>query len=598
MTEPTDTSRDTEASGFAASWALYKRLLAYLKPQLPAVFTSLLGFLIFAATTPLAAAWLGWTIDAIENNDLDWRVYSPLLCIAIALIRGVGGFLGGYSIAHVANYLIHRMRRQIMRHTLDLPVSFFDRTEPGRLISKVTYDVNQITGAVTNAVTVVLREGLTVIGLLAALFYVDWQLSLAFLVIAPVVAKTVSIASRYFRRYSTQMQNSMGEVTQIINESIRGHHVVRTFNAKDSVNANFDAASERNRSQNMKMAGAELVSTPLIQLLVSMAIAALIWFLMAPEFMRDRSSGDFVTFLTMAATLAKPIRQLSQINAVIQRGLSAASSLFALLDEPAEKDTGSKILAREVGRIEFDKVRFAYASEGLGYDEIDHAVDDVSFAVEPGQTIALVGKSGSGKTTLVSLLPRFYDCTGGAIRIAGVPLQDYSLASLRHRIAVVSQKVVLFSGTILDNIAYGQEGDVDREAAIEAARNAHALEFIDQLPQGIDTLLSDDAGMLSGGQRQRIAIARALYDDAPILVLDEATSALDSESEQHIQEALSTLMRGRTTFVIAHRLSTVESADKILVMQDGKVIESGSHRELLDKDGHYAGLHRIQFAGS
>lgn len=594
----TQTPRQSEVKGFAASWALYRRLLAYLKPQLPAVFAGLLGFLIFAATTPLAAAWLGWTIDAIENKDLDWRVYSPLLCIAIALIRGVGGFLGGYSIAHVANYLIHRLRRQIMHHTLNLPVSFFDRTEPGRLISKVTYDVNQITGAVTNAVTVVLREGLTVIGLLAALFYVDWQLSLAFLVIAPVVAKTVSIASRYFRRYSTQMQDSMGEVTQIINESIRGHHVVRTFNAQDSVNASFDAASERNRSQNMKMAGAELVSTPLIQLLVSIAIATLIWFLMAPEFMRDRSSGDFVTFLTMAATLAKPIRQLSQINAVIQRGLSAATSLFALIDEPAEKDTGSKVLAREVGRIEFDRVRFAYASEGLGDDEIDHAVDDVSFTVEPGQTIALVGKSGSGKTTLVSLLPRFYDCTGGTIRIADVALQDYTLASLRHRIAVVSQKVVLFSGTILDNIAYGQEGDVDREAAIEAARNAHALEFIDQLPQGIDTPLSDDAGMLSGGQRQRIAIARALYDDAPILVLDEATSALDSESEQHIQDALSTLMRGRTTFVIAHRLSTVESADRILVMQDGKVIESGSHQELLETDGHYASLHRIQFAGS
>jgi len=592
-----------EASGFAASWTLYKRLLAYLKPQLPAVFTSILGFLIFAATTPLAAAWLGWTIDAIESKDLDWRVYSPLLCIAIAFIRGVGGFLGGYSIAHVANYLIHRMRGQIMEHTLDLPVRFFDRAEPGRLISKVTYDVNQITGAVTNAVTVVLREGLTVIGLLAALFYVDWQLSLAFLLIAPIVGKTVSIASRYFRRYSTQMQDSMGEVTQIIGESIRGHHVVRTFNAKGQVNEKFDAASERNRTQNMKMAGTELISTPVIQLLVSSAIAGLIWFLMAPEFMRDRSSGDFVTFLTMAASLAKPIRQLSQINSVIQRGLSAASSIFSLLDEPGEVDCGEKTLPRAIEHIEFDNVRFAYAPASENYlgeiqETSESAVDGVSFDVEAGQTIALVGKSGSGKTTLMSLLPRFYDCTEGEIRINGSALPDYSLQSLRHQIAVVSQKVVLFSGSILDNIAYGAAEPIDRDAVIEAARNAHALEFIDQLPQGIDTQIGDDAGMLSGGQRQRIAIARALFDDAPILVLDEATSALDSESELHIQKALSTLMQGRTTFVIAHRLSTVESADRILVMQNGKIIESGSHKELIAQEGHYAYLYNIQFAES
>ena len=323
------------------SWQIYKRLLRYVRPYLAVFIVSVVGYIIFASTSVLAARWLGWTVDAIENNDSEWRLYSPLLCVLIALIRGLGGFLGNYSIAYIANHLIHNFRSEIIRRVLVLPVNFFDRSEAGRLISKITYDVTQVTGAVTNAVTVILREGLTVVGLLGALILIDWQLSLMFLIIAPIVAKTVAIAAKKFRKYSTQMQNSMGDVTQITTESIRGHLVVRTFNAIKHVVKNFEMASERNRSENMKMAATEAISTPLIQLLVSIAIACLVWFSMAPSYIESRSSGEFVAFLAMASLLAKPIRQLSQINSVIQRGLAAAASIFNLLDEPAEPDQGT-----------------------------------------------------------------------------------------------------------------------------------------------------------------------------------------------------------------------------------------------------------------
>ena len=571
------------------SWRLYGRLFSYVLPHRMLFGTAMLGYVIFALTVPAATWWLGWTVDAIAAEDYAaLRVLSPLAFIGLAAVRGLGGFMGSYYLSGISNHLVHKLRCELIDRLIRLPASYFDNNLSGRLVSKLTFDVTQITGAASNAVAVLVREGFTVIGLLAYLTYMDWKLSLTFLIIAPVVGKVVSVASKKFRRYSAQIQNSMGDVTQITTESIKGHRVIRTFNAEDHVSNRLSAASEKNRVQNMKMVLTRSASTPLIQLIVSTAIAALVWFAMSPEFFANNTPGDFVAFLSAAGLLAKPIRQLTQINAVIQRGLSAAASIFELLDEEIEKDTGTQLLHRAKGRVEFTNVSFAY-KDGA------QTLTDINFVAQPGQTIALVGKSGSGKSSLVSLITRFYDFQQGEITLDGVPLKDLKLQSLRENISLVSQQVVLFNGTIEENIAYGEDV-IDHEKTSKAASDAHAMEFIEQLEQGMDTLVGDDAALLSGGQRQRIAIARALFRDAPILIFDEATSALDSESEMRIKEALDTLRKGRTTFVIAHRLSTIENADLILVIEQGNIIESGTHEELLAKKANYSRLHAKQFS--
>jgi len=573
----------------SSSWELYSRLFSYVLMHKLVIFLALIGYLIFAASTPAATWWLGWTVDAISSEDYEQsRILSPLLCIGIAFVRGLGSFLGNYSMAGLANLVMHKLRCQLVDRLVGLPASYFDHNSGGRLVSRVTYDVNQIAGAASDAIAVLFREGFTVIGLLIYLFWIDWYLSLIFLLTAPLLAKIIALASKKFRRYSTQMQDSMGEVTQITNETIKGHRVVRTFNAEHFVNNKLIAASDRNRRQNLKMELTRNVSTPLVQLIVAMALALLVSLAMSPEFFADKSPGQFVAFLGAAGLLAKPIRQLTQINSVIQRGLSAAGSIFSILDTDPEIDRGTHKAERVEGRLQFDAVSFSY-------DGITPALTDVSFTAEPGQTIALVGKSGSGKSSLVNLIPRFYEYQRGSILLDGVELKDYRLSSLRRQVSIVTQQVVLFNGSVAENIAYG-DSTLDRKRILAAAHSAHAMEFIEHLEKGLDTEVGDDAGLLSGGQRQRIAIARALLKDAPILILDEATSALDSESEQHIQDALQGLIKGRTTFVIAHRLSTIENADLILVLKAGKIVERGDHRTLLAKDGAYARLHRLQFS--
>jgi len=582
-----DTVRET-AMNEQSGMQVYQRLLRYVLPHIGMFSICLVGFVIFASTSPATAAWLGWTIDQVEAQNADARIISPILCVLIVLVRGIGGFLGGYSLEYVANHVVHRMRCQVIDQLLSLPARYYDRNSIGRLVSKVTYDVMQVKGAATNAITVLLREGLTVVGLLIALFWVNWQLSLVFLLVAPVVGYVVYLATSRYRKYSRQMQDSMGDVTQIANESIKGQRVIRTFNASKYVSDRFNNASERNRRQNMKMVLTENTVTPLIQLLVAMAMAILLWFAMSPQMLANTSAGELVTFLTLAGLLAKPLKQLSGVNAIIQRGISASSSVFNLLDEDRERDTGTHVAEKVEGSVEFRNVGFAY-------DENEPVLQDISLKVEPGQSVALVGRSGSGKSTLVSLLPRFYDTDSGEVLIDGVNVHDYTLDNLRSHIALVSQEVILFEGSIRDNIAYAYNGDISDEKIMEVAESAHIADMIRESPYGLDMPVGDGGSLLSGGQRQRVAIARAFLKNAPLLILDEATSALDSESEQHIQEALGTLMQGRTTFVIAHRLSTIENADMILVMDKGRIVESGTHEQLLGSKGKYTRLHRKQF---
>ncbi|WP_092525071.1 lipid A export permease/ATP-binding protein MsbA [Onishia taeanensis] len=573
---------------YDSGWALYKRLLDYVRPHWRSFVLAVVGYAIYAASSTALAEMMKRLIDGIQNPDAAFRLFLPMFVVGMFAARGLGTFLGTYFMSQVARNVVHSLRCDVFNHMLHLPGRFFDEHSSGQLVSRVTYHVEQVTGAASSAVTVILREGLFVLGLLSYLLWTNALLTLVFMAVTPLIGLVVSYASKRFRRLSRRIQRSMGDVTHVASEALSGYRVVRTHGAEAYEKRRFAKASDDNRRQSMKEALTKGISTPVIQLLVALALAGLVWLAMSPALLDDMTPGEFVAFITAASLMAKPVRQLTDVNSVIQKGIAASGELFGLIEEPAEPDEGTTEPGRLTGQVHFQGVRFAYAE---GQNEVLKGID---LEVAPGQMIAIVGRSGSGKSTLVSLLPRFYRPCEGAISLDGIPLDDFKLSPLRRQIALVSQQVTLFNTTIGQNIAYGVD-DPDQDAIEAAARAAFAHDFIMELPKGYDTQIGDNGVMLSGGQRQRLAIARAIFKDAPLLILDEATSALDSESERYIQKALEEVCRGRTTFVIAHRLSTIERADRILVMEQGEIVEEGSHAELLARDGAYAALHQLQF---
>jgi subfamily B ATP-binding cassette protein MsbA len=594
------TAASKTAKAATSSLRIYFRLLGYLRPFLGMFAVSLLGYMIFASSQPMMAGILKYFVDELSEpssvsrqttaltDDLDLIYGIPLLLVLVVTWQGIGSFLGNYYLARVSLGLIHDLRRALFDSLLRLPNGYFDQQNTGHLISRITYNVTMVTGAATDAIKVVIREGMTVIFLFGYLLWMNWRLTLVMVAILPIIGVMVTRASRKFRRQSRKIQATMGDLTHVASETIQGYRVVRSFGGENYESTRFRTASEDNTAKQLRMVRTSATYTPALQFVTFSAMAVLLALVLALR--GDASAGDLVAYLTAAGMLPKPIRQLSEVSSTIQKGLAGAESIFSQIDEEPEPDHGSIEKDRVSGRLEVKDLSFVYPGSST------RVLDQISFAAEPGQMIALVGRSGSGKSTLANLIPRFYHHDSGQILIDGVDVEDFTLRNLRQHLALVTQQVVLFNDSIASNIAYGDLSDAPREAIEKAAEAAFAREFIDRLPDGFETLVGENGVMLSGGQRQRLAIARALLKDAPILILDEATSALDTESERHIQSALDQVMAGRTTLVIAHRLSTIEKADLILVMDQGRIVERGSHAELLANDGHYARLYAMQFS--
>jgi subfamily B ATP-binding cassette protein MsbA len=527
--------------------------------------------------------------ETLTPRQQDIRRWLPVGILVLFVLRGAAEFASTYGLGWIGRQVIRRLRGLVFTRLLNLPASFYDGASAGTLLSKLTFNIEQIADSTSSVVTVVVRDSLTAIGLVAYMLYLSPLLSAFVFVAAPVLALLIRTLGKMFRRHSARIQESMGELTRIAGETLQSQRVIKIFNAQDYESQRFEVANEHNRRMNMRLYATRAGGDGVTALIAAVGLAGVVWVATRDVVQAGMGTGDFGGFITALLLLMRPLQSLTSVNATLQRGIAAGASVFQLLDEPVEVDGGSAAPVRVRGRVEFRDVGFAYNPDKGA------VLRNVSLVVEPGQTIAIVGRSGSGKTTLVGLLPRFYEPTTGAILIDDLPLAEYGLKALRDQISLVSQDVVLFNDTIANNIAYGSLAGSPREAIEAAARAAHVDEFVRHLPAGLDTPIGDRGMLLSGGQRQRIAIARALLKDAPILILDEATSALDTELERDIQAALAVLMRNRTTFVIAHRLSTIENADRIIVMAAGRIIEAGTHAELMAAGGHYANLHRLQF---
>ncbi|QXW27060.1 lipid A export permease/ATP-binding protein MsbA [Acinetobacter johnsonii] len=566
---------------------VYLRLLGYLKPFWGLAIFVVIGFAINAATEVSVAKLLEKIINAIQHRDQGFTSLFPILVILLMFFRGLGTFIGGYYTAVISRNLIFNIRQEVFAKLMRLPSQYYLDNSSGHITAKIMYNVEQLTAASTESLRTIVQQGLITCGLVGYLIYSNWRLTLIILIFAPLIGVLIRKASKRMRKLSSQVQDTMGDVNHVVQETVNGNVVVKGFSGQDYEQKRFYDSSMENLRRGMKMVVVQQLNSPIVQLIMSIPLAIVMYIALRPEIMQDTSAGQFVAYITAAGMLSKPIKALTDVNEKIQRGMAAAHSVFELLDMPEERNSGALTPVLK-GNIEFKAVNLVYAD---GY----HALHDFNLIVNAGETVALVGRSGAGKTSLVNLLLRYQDISSGQLTLDNIDIYDIEINNLRQQISMVNQQVVLFNRTVRENIAYGQLENAPDEQIIAAAKSAYAHEFIMNLPLGYDTPLGAQGLNLSGGQRQRIAIARAILKDAPILILDEATSALDNESEYYIQQAFDAAMRNRTTVVIAHRLSTIENADRIVVMDKGRIVEQGSHVELMENRGAYYQLHQRNF---